>query len=87
LFARLCRYDPYNARCQILRDLAFLATAEFGLKPATPLEERDYVYELYKIYRDRSKRGDGEGTRHGAEVGLGLGVIRMVVVVYEGEDR
>jgi hypothetical protein len=29
------------------------------------------VYELYKIYRDRSKRGDGEGTRHGAEVGLG----------------
>jgi hypothetical protein len=36
----LRRYDPYNARCQILRDLAFLATAEFGLKYDLKIHEK-----------------------------------------------
>lgn len=58
-------YHQYPPRQAIFRDLALMATVEFGLKPQTPLEEREFIYELYREYYDQVKR-PGSESRKGA---------------------
>jgi len=58
-------YQTYPARQAIFRDLAFMATAEFGLQPLVPLEEREYIYDLYRQYYEEVKR-PGSDSRKGS---------------------
>jgi len=56
----------YPPRQRLVRDMAFLTTAGFGLKPTGKLEEREIVFEMYRAYHEEQGRAEG-GEEAGGE--------------------